>query len=183
MGIANRRRIHHTCQKILPLYRERVTPSSYAQPAGEEAEDILREAESLHLPIVLFPPKRAAQTISAQFINSWFDVVHRPCDFDTYWNDAGALVGIAVTFGPDQRIFGSTEGTPGPTFHIEAYDWISEIRIYLGDCDMLDERTDRSNYRSALDIKAASETHIEGLQVSYILNAVHPPNFIADNKR
>lgn len=183
MGIANRRRIHRACQELRSLYRQRVAPTSNTQPADEEAEAILRDAESLHMPIVLFPQQKSAQTISAQFIRSWHEITRRPCDFDTYWNDAGALVGIAVTFGSQQRTFGSTHGEAGPTFHIEAHEWIVEINVYLGDCNMLDERINRREYRTALDVKAANEAHIEGLQVSHSSHSMHFSSFIADSAR
>jgi hypothetical protein len=168
MGIANRRRIWNSCKALAPMYKQQVTPTSQAEPEDEEAKDILDCAESFHMPVVLYPLPKGATTVSAQFIRSWHEIAHRPCDFDTYWNEHGALVGIAVTFGASQRVFGRTVGKRGAPLHIDAHEWIQEIRVLLGNPNMFDESVDRSHYRSALDSRAskAGESHIEGMEVS-----------------
>lgn len=168
MGIANRRRIWDSCKPLVFMYKQQVTPISHAEPEDEEAKAILDRAESLHMPIVRYPLPKGATTVSAQFIRSWHEIAHRFCDFDTYWNDDDALVGIAVTFGTSQRVLGSTDGKRGLPLHIDAHEWIQEIRVLLRDSDMFQENIDRSHYSSALDTRAseAGQSHIEAMEVS-----------------
>lgn len=171
MGIANRRRIWDACQPLLPMYRHRVAPILHAEPKDEEAIALLNRAKSYHMPIVRYPLTKGETTASVQFIRTWHEIGHRACDFDTYWNDDGALVGIATTFGTIQRVLGSTEGMRGVTLHIDAHDWIKEIIVSLKDCDMFQENIDRSHYRTALDNRAseAGQSYIEGMEVSMLI--------------
>ena len=176
MSIANRRRIWHACQQLVPLYKERTKPIAQVEPADEEAEAILSSAKSLHMAMVSFPQPKMARTISAQFIRSWSEVSHRPCDFDTYWNEQSALVGIAITFGAHRRVFGSTDGRVGLPLHIEAREWIQEIRVFIGDCNMLDGRQDHSGLRSPMDATPRHDVHINGMEVSLACLRISPGN-------
>jgi hypothetical protein len=168
MGIANRRRIWQACQPLVPMYKHKVAPISHAEPEDEEAKALLDRAESIHMPIVSYPLLKGATTVSAQFIRSWHEIGHRACLFDTYWNDDGALVGIAVTFGAAQRVLGSTEGRPGLQLHIDAQEWIQEIIVSLKDCNMFDESIDRRHYRTSLSHResTAGRSYIYGMEVS-----------------
>jgi hypothetical protein len=168
ISIANRRRIWEACKHLAPMYKHRVTPVSYAKPEDEEAKALLDRAESLHMPVVCYPLPKGATTVSAQFIRSWHEIGHRACVFDTYWNDDGALVGIAVTFDTASRVLGSTEGKRGLQLHIDAHEWIQEIRVSLKNCNMFEENIDRSHYRTAIDNKrsTAGQSYIEGMEVS-----------------
>lgn len=168
MGLANRRRIWDACQVIAPVYRARTKSEERGEATDEEATAILNSADSLHMPLTLYPQPHNARTISAQFIRSWNEISGRSCDLNTYWNENGALVGIAVTFGGSERVFGTTEGSMGEPLHIDDRDWISEIRTYIYNIDMFDETQDRSAYSSALQLKTTQEAHIHGLTVGYI---------------
>jgi hypothetical protein len=136
MGIANRRRIWGVCQQLLPLYKERLKPIEYTEPTDAEANAVLQTAVSLHTPIVMHPQPEETQDVSAQFIRSWGEISRHSCDLDTYWNNRGALVGIAVTFGAGQRVFGHTDGRKGLPLHLEAGDWIKGIIVGVRDIDL-----------------------------------------------
>lgn len=170
MGIANRRRIWKACQPLAPMYRHKVAPILHAEPEDEEAKALLDRAESLHMPIVSYPVPKGATTVSAQFIRSWHEIGHRACVFDTYWNEDGALVGIAVTFGATERVLGSTNGKRSLQLHIEAHEWVQEIRVSLNKSDMFkDEETiNRSHYRNAMFNleSAAGRSYIVSMEVS-----------------
>lgn len=170
MGIANRRRIWKACQPLAPIYRHKVAPVLHAEPEDEEAEALLDRAECLYMPIVSYPVSKGATTVSAQFIRSWHEIGHRACDFDTYWNDDGASVGIAVTFGATERVLGSTNGRQSLQLHVEAHEWVQEIRAYLKRSDMFEdeEKIDRSHYRTAMSNlgSAAGRSYIVGMKVS-----------------
>jgi hypothetical protein len=131
MGIANRRRIWDVCQQLVPLYIERANPKEHIEPADEEADAILVNVTSTHMPVIVAPQPSNAQTVSTQFIRSWREISQCPCDMHTYW-DNDSLSGIVITFGSYKRLFGSaTNGRPGNQMHIEAHDWIKEIGIYV----------------------------------------------------
>lgn len=66
----------------------------------------------------------------------------------------------------DERVFGTTKGWRSIPLHIEAGDWIREIRVYMTECDMLDERPDRSAYESMGDARPAQEVCIKSMSVS-----------------
>lgn len=168
MGIANRRRIWEACQPLLPMYKHKITPLIHAEPKNEEAKALLDRAESFHMPIVSYPLLKGATTVSAQFIRSWHEISHRACVLDTYWNDDGALVGVAITFDAVQRVLGSTEGRPGLQLYIDAHEWIQEILVSVKDCDMFEEVIDRRHYRSALSHResAVGQSYIYGMEVS-----------------
>ncbi|KAF3047594.1 hypothetical protein E8E12_010671 [Didymella heteroderae] len=167
MGIANRRRIWEACKPLVPMYKHKIAPISHTELEDEEARALLDRAESLHMPIVSYPLPKGATTVSAQFICSWHEIGYRACVFDTYWNDDGALVGIAVTFGATERVLGSTQGKPGLQLHIDAHEWIQEIRVSLKECNMFEESIDRSHYRTAMDNRrsAAGQGYIEGMEL------------------
>ena len=166
MGIANRRRIWESCKAIAPEYRKQLPSAPRSGPEEDEARAILDRAESFHMPLVLYPSPKGATTVSTQFVRSWHEIAHRSCELDTYWNDDSALVGIAVTFGIEQRLFGSTAGERGASLHIEACEWIQEVRLLLSECNMFDESVDRSHYHSALNSRAQGNSQIEGMEVS-----------------
>lgn len=167
MGIANRRRIWTTCQALVPLYDEKANPSKHAAPEEAESKEILDSAVSIHMPVVLVPQPQQSKTISAQFLCSWDELARQACDFDTYWNNAGALVGIAVTFNSHQRVFGSTNGKAGHSLHIPAGQWIREIVMSISRVDMLNEQQDRSHRTSAMDVRPYEEAGIREMKVCY----------------
>lgn len=173
MGIANRRRIWNACQDLVPVYAAKVTVTQPVAPPSEEAKAILDAAKSLHMPLVMYPQPqpKTARTISAQFICSWGEVTHRACDFDTYWDKEGALVGISVTFGQTERLFGTKSKYKGQPMNIPAKDWIREIRIQLNQADMLSEYTNRTEWNGKSDVKPYREVVINGMEVS--LNKHH----------
>ncbi|CAO2649834.1 Nn.00g011260.m01.CDS01 [Neocucurbitaria sp. VM-36] len=166
MGVANRRRIWNACRPLVSLYREKVGPIHCSEPEDEEAKAILDSAVSLHMPIVAYPQPKDVATTSVQFIRSWHEVAHQSCDFDTYWAQSGALVGVAVTFGTNQRVFGSTEGKAGQSLHIESGEWISEIVVYVSAVEMINERVDRSQWRNAMDVRSTEDAEIKGMSVT-----------------
>lgn len=179
MSIANRRRTWEACQPLVPMYKHKVAPISHAEPEDEEAKALLDHAESFHMPIVSYPLPKGATTASAQFIRSWHEISHRACIFDTYWNDEGALIGIAVKFGATERVLGSTEGKRSMQLHIEAHEWIQEIRVSLKKNNMFqdEENIDRSHYSTAMYNleSAAGRSYIAGMEVSR-LSGLKAPN-------
>lgn len=166
MGIANRRRIWRVCQELRPLYKARVKPVQQVEPADDEAKEILDRAVNLHLPIVTYPQTKDAQTTFTQFIRSWHEIRHRSCELQTYWNEQSILVGIAVTFGGPQRLFGSTLGKPGLPLHIDAGDWIQEIRVSIDPLDMMNEHQNRSDDLRETEVIPFRTSSITGMQVS-----------------
>ncbi|KAF1846217.1 uncharacterized protein K460DRAFT_386525 [Cucurbitaria berberidis CBS 394.84] len=166
VGIANRRRIWTACQPLVPEYQQIAGPNDRAEPEDDEAKTIMDRAVSLHMPMVLYPSPREVRTTSSQFIRSWQEITHQPCDFDTYWNEGGALVGIAATFGTHQRIFGSTEGKAGKTIHIPSDEWISKIQVNVSEVRMFNDRQNRSNRVTALDARPAETAEIRGMMIT-----------------
>lgn len=166
MGIANRRRIWNAFQPVTSLYREKISPKDSSVPADEEAKAILDNAVSLHMPIVAYPQPKQVETTSAQFICSWNEISHKSCDFDTYWAEDGTLVGVAVTFGAHQRVFGTTDGKHGQSLHIAAGEWISEIIVYISELDMFSATMDRSQWTNATHVRPARDAGIRGMTVS-----------------
>lgn len=166
MGIANRRRIWNACQDLVPAYRARIVPTVQNESLDEEAKAIFHKAKSLHMPLVAYPQQKSITSISAQFIRSWDEIEQRASDLETYWNDCGALIGIAVRYGSNSRLFGNTNGIKGDDVHIEASEWIRELIVDVEQADMFDLLQDRSHYRSALDNKPARTACIQGMTVS-----------------
>jgi hypothetical protein len=106
-----------------------------------EARAIWDGAVSPHTPIVAFPQPEHPKAISMQFIRSWCDF-DRSCDLDTFWTpDHGRLIGIVITIGGRQRVFGSTEGIAGPLLHIGARDWVKEIKMVLDTVNILTDQS------------------------------------------
>jgi hypothetical protein len=173
MNIANRRRIWRACQRFVPLYKERIGPVKPAEPDDpDETKAILDSAVCLHMPMTMYPLPRDPQTISTQFIHSWAELSHRSCDFDTYWQSSDgrhfpALVGIAVTFGGQKRVFGSSEGKPGHQLHIGAGEWIRQIVVRVDDIDMFNRSQDRSEYQRAEDVRPIRNACIISMKVSW----------------
>ncbi|KAF1944979.1 hypothetical protein EJ02DRAFT_420029 [Clathrospora elynae] len=172
MGLANRRRIWNVCQQLAPLYKERVRPLAIQNEPedGEEARAIMKSAVSLHMPMVMYPQPQAPETISVQFIRSWAEITHRSCDLDTYWNSnvnryESGLVGIAVRFGGQQRVFGTTEGRPGQSLHIEPNEWIKQIIVSVDKMNMFREDQDRSQARQASLPQPSKTACIVGMKV------------------
>ncbi|OAL57354.1 hypothetical protein IQ07DRAFT_528128 [Pyrenochaeta sp. DS3sAY3a] len=169
MGIANRRRIWNACRDLVPVYASKVAVSRPVKPMGKESKAILDAAKSLHMPTVMYPPPNKTSNISAQFICSWGEVAHRSCDFDTYWNKNGALVGISVTFGQTERVFGVTSKYKGRSMHITAQDWIAEIKVHLSEADFLrDCREDRTIPNPVFDFHHTGEVMIDGMETGQI---------------
>ncbi|KAF1837106.1 hypothetical protein BDW02DRAFT_577371 [Decorospora gaudefroyi] len=137
MGIANRRRIWGISQMLVPLYKEKVGPVPQPEPENsQEAQAILSSAVCLHMPMTMYPQPEEPRTISTQFVRAWNDIGYRSCDLDTYWRKTErshfpVLVGIAVKFGEQQRLFGSSEGQLSSPMHIEAGEWIKEVVCYV----------------------------------------------------
>jgi hypothetical protein len=161
-SIANRCRIWNVCLQLAPLYHEKLNAEAYTEPSDSEATPIFTQAKSLHTPVTMYPLPAANESrdISAQFIRSWSEIGYRACDFDTYWTGSyGGLIGISVTFGSMQRVFGSTNGIQGQSLHIGAGDWIREIKLSVGQMHFNINKNEN-------DPKAVSDAHITGMVVS-----------------
>ncbi|OCK76198.1 hypothetical protein K432DRAFT_336121 [Lepidopterella palustris CBS 459.81] len=146
MGIANRRRIWDVCQQLANIYfeRERYEPIS---ETDEYAEMILEHSMSLHMPMILYPqPKNSVSNVSKQWIRSFYEVDTRASTFETFWNAEGTLVGLAVAFGTDPRVFGRAdtdavgdEQISKQVTRIPATDWISGLILHIPEMNMLDK--------------------------------------------
>jgi hypothetical protein len=173
MAVANRRRIWSAVQDLVPLYKSRVAPpTSPLQPENnQEAQAIADSAVCLHMPVTLFPLPKECTPISTQFIKSWTEISHSPCDFDTFWEKQDGpyfpvLIGISITFpGHQPRIFGSTEGTPGNPLHIESGLWIRQIVLMIDQIDMFHHNQDRSQVKGRADARPKWDAGITGMQV------------------
>ncbi|KAF2119207.1 hypothetical protein BDV96DRAFT_567199 [Lophiotrema nucula] len=169
MGIANRRRIWNVCQQIVPLYRKQVPENDLAGSQDEEARTILQSSASLYMPMVAFPRIKEARTVSTLFIRSWDDI-SKPCLFETFWNSETALVGIAVTFGIQTRLFGE-KGVEGSIVHkysvsIPENDWINEVVLQMQDVDMFGEPKDPSQYMTAMHVQPTAPVFIVGMKLT-----------------
>ena len=166
IGIVNRRRIWKICQQLVPQYLRKIVSKNYIEPDDKEAQPILDSAVSLHTPMVYYPPPRAAETVSTQFIRSWKEITSRDCTLTTYWNANDLLIGISVDFGPRLRVFGSTAGHALESLFIHADEWIKEIVVWTNKIDMFNEHQDRSQWQTPMDACPFSDTGIKGLGVS-----------------
>jgi len=169
MSIANRRRIWNVCQQLAPLYHEKLNAEAYAEPGDVGAAAILETAKQFHMPVTMFPQPSVQETraISTQFIRSWSEVGYRACDLDTYWTDQyGGLVGVSVSFGSTQRVFGKTEGMKGQSLHIKAGDWIKNIRVSVGNIEIYHGEKARKETYKKEDPKALRQAFIQGMKVS-----------------
>ncbi|KAF2124355.1 hypothetical protein P153DRAFT_390389 [Dothidotthia symphoricarpi CBS 119687] len=138
-GIANRRRIWNVCQELVTYYIEKIFPVEIIEPNDEDVKAILDGARSLHMPAFMHPQPESTSTVHAQLIQSWGEIAHRTSDLDTYWTEDGALVGIALTFGSEQRVFGSTTKHKCHSLHIPSRNWITEIRVGINEVDLSNE--------------------------------------------
>lgn len=166
MGIANRRRIWNVCEQLAPVYNLKTNRKVREEPDTEEAKAVLDAARSLHMPLVMYPQPKDAHTVSAQFIRSWDEVSNQAADLETYFREAdGALIGISVSFGEVERVFGSVEGKKGQSMHISAHDWIQEIVVDVREIDMHNRIQDRSDVQRPQDAKPSRTSLIDGLSV------------------
>ncbi|KAI8932283.1 hypothetical protein NX059_010480 [Plenodomus lindquistii] len=167
MGIANRRRIWYAVQDLVPLYETRMKPIEHMKTAEDEAEAkaILASAVNLHMPMVMYPQPKEAQAVTTQFVRSWADITHHPCDFDTFWDHKERLVGIAVQFGGDLRVFGSTQGKKGTPLHIEAHNWITQIKIYTEEIDISSTWQYDAGQQSKDDFRSSRDACVRGLRI------------------
>ncbi|KAF2852458.1 hypothetical protein T440DRAFT_28758 [Plenodomus tracheiphilus IPT5] len=111
----------------------------------EAAKSIRKTAVNIYMPIIMYL-QLAHSAASTQFIFLWADIPHRSYDFDTFWNFVGGMIGVAVNFGGDQRVFGSTAGQKGCCLHIEANDWITQIELHIQQIKISDIQQDHSGY-------------------------------------
>jgi hypothetical protein len=168
-GIANRRRIWDVCLQLKPLYLEKLHAENYQEPGDDEAADVLAEAKSFHMPL-LVPPQLSAQDVRAattQFIRSWSEIGYRARDFEMYWKDEySGLVGISVTFGSVARVFGSTEGVKGVSMHIGAGEWIRDIVLVVGELELQVGDENFGDITGPEDPKAVKAARVKGMVVS-----------------
>jgi hypothetical protein len=170
MAVANRRRIWSAVQDLVPLYKSRVAPPTPVPENAKEARAIADSALCLHMPMTLFPQPSSPVPISALFIKAWNEIGHAPCDFDTYWARKErlhypVLVGVSVTFGGQERVFGSTEGQKGNPLHIEAGLWIRQIQLQVDEVDMFYHSVDRSQWKGMEDVMPRWDACVIGMEV------------------
>ena len=129
MGLANRRRIWEACESLAVDYQRILGTWKIAVPDSEEANAILEASVCLQMPAVIEPQPKAANTVAAQFVDSWTDLENRACRLDTYWNPSQILTGISLSFGDEKRVFGLAEGEKGCEVKMAPGEWIREIRV------------------------------------------------------
>jgi hypothetical protein len=170
MSIANRRRIWNVCNQLAPLYFAKLNAEAYEEPPDAEADAVMATAKSYHTAVTMFPVPTKTRSITTQFIRSWSEIMYRACDFETYWTEFyGNLIGISVSFGSEERVFGSTEGIRGQSLHIRADDWIKEIRLSFR---QIQEQSAHARKKGEIegrnDPRTAGESKIDGMVVSLV---------------
>jgi hypothetical protein len=88
---------------------------------------------------VLYPPPEGeVNTISKQLITSWVEMDNRLSVFETIWDSSGSLMGLAITFGNDRRLFGRDQGKDSTrsSVAIDATDWIEGLILKIPDIDL-----------------------------------------------
>lgn len=142
MSIANRRRIWNVCEQVGLLYwKTNDEDTKMYLPRNETAEEIMWQSMSLQLPVALHPKPRPARMINARWVRSW-DELYPPSasSFDSYWNRDGLLVGLAVTFEEEPRIFGIGEcrefEVVKESVDIPSGEWITGIILHISNVDL-----------------------------------------------
>jgi hypothetical protein len=145
MAIANRRRIWTPCQQLANLYFQRKSRTSFIK-TNEQSASILKRSECMNMPVVMCPQPKDAPTITKQWICSWDEMESKASTFETFWNPAGALVGLGITFGASWRVFGRTatnepgkERITGISRRIEENNWITALTLHIPDMDLLEK--------------------------------------------
>jgi hypothetical protein len=128
------------CQQLANLYFQRIF---HEEPDNSYGQAILAHSESVQMPTVLGPPSEGeVNTISKQWITSWAEIDSRLSIFEAIWDSSGSLMGLAVTFRADRRLFGRDEGE-GSTRRsvvIDATDWIVGLILILPDIDLTEPK-------------------------------------------
>jgi hypothetical protein len=139
LGLANRRRVWGVCQQLADLYFQRISHDEPGDAPGTYAQTILDHSESVQMPAVLYPPPEGeVNTISKQLITSWVEMDNRLSVFETIWDSSGSLMGLAITFGNDRRLFGRDQGKDSTrsSVAIDATDWIEGLILKIPDIDL-----------------------------------------------
>jgi hypothetical protein len=167
-GIANRRRIWHVCGQIAEVYESKRLAQFELEDEEdfEEAKSIFDSATSSHMAVVAYPvPLIGLRPISKQLVRSWDEIDQNSSTFEAFFNEHGALVGLAVTFGEMRRVFGRAEsadlGITSRATIIPAGDWIRELLVWVTDLDLF--------YKNKQQKEDTLVTYIAGISVSILL--------------
>jgi hypothetical protein len=169
IGIANRRRIWNACLQLAPMYHEMLDATVYIDPPDTEADPIMSAATAFHTPITMLPVPTEPYPITTQFIRSWSEIKHQPCQLRTYWSfgDDHGLIGISVNFGSEERVFGETEGAEELSVHIGSGDWVKEIRVSLTPLGTDYPEVSRDSIQGKHDPGTIRGSVIDGMTVSF----------------
>jgi hypothetical protein len=138
LGLANRRRIWGVCEQLVGLYLKR-TSEELGDTARRDALAIMEHSETIQMPSVLYPQRQGGTDISTQRVYSWTEIDSLMATFETVWDSSGSLIGLAITFGEDRRLFGRDDGqaTARQSTLIAATDWIVGLILHIPDLDLI----------------------------------------------
>ncbi|KAF2136701.1 uncharacterized protein K452DRAFT_312984 [Aplosporella prunicola CBS 121167] len=111
LGVANRRRIWGVCERLAARYLPRVVAVATGSHDASESHDAARTVwggcSNPYMPLVTFPEHaEGTSTVTTQWVCSWKEISGQEGVFETFWDASRSLVGLALSFAGDRRLFG-----------------------------------------------------------------------------